>query len=232
MTETITLDPSLHALWRWKWLVLAGAILCSAVAAGVTYATPDRYTTTALVEVGRVMGEQLEDPFAVAQTLNSPGFQAAMRARARGSLPGSVSAEALTGGQGRLEHPTLVRLTATAAAPDLAVTAGQTAVDELAARHKQRFEEALAGYREHERVLAGAIDPAAQRELSELRARLASPIFTAETRVKDPFPVPAAPVAKNTLFAAGIAFVVGLAILSLVVMAIAQVKSPHDRPRV
>jgi hypothetical protein len=218
VTETISLDPSLHALWRRKWLVLAGALVCAAIAAGVTMATPARYQTSALVEVGRVMGEQLEDPYAVAQTINSAGFRAATREQA-----GNVTAEALTGGQGRLERPTLVRVTASGARAEQAVAAGQAAVDELARRHKERFEAAIAGYREHERVLAGSSDPAAQRELYDLRARLASPIFTAETGVKDPFPVPSSPVPKNTLVTAGIAFVVGLAILALLVMALAQV---------
>ena len=224
MTETISLDPSLHALWRRKWLVLVGAIVCSAVAAGITMATTARYQTTALVEVGRVMGEQLEDPYAVAQTINSAGFRAAMREKA-----GNVAAEALTGGQGRLERPTLVRVTASGISADQAVAVGQAAVDELAARHKERFAAAIAGYREQERVLAGSPDPAAQRELYDLRARLASPIFTAQTGVKDPFPVPSAPLPKNTLAAAGIAFVVSLAILALLVMALAQASLPSSR---
>ena len=226
MSATIELEDSLRAVWRWKWLVLAGAVLAAAIAAGVAVSAPPRYTTTALVEIGRVMGEQIEDPFAAAQTINSQGFQSAMRARAGGAPAGTVQAEALTGGQGRLEHPTLVRVTATAPSAEQAVAAGRAAVDELVARHAERFDRSVAVHREYEGVLEAAADPASRKELFELRARLASPVFTAPTGAKDPFPVPAAPAPKDTLLSAGVAFLVSLAILVLFVVAIAQVRRP------
>jgi hypothetical protein len=231
VTETITLDPSFEALWRRKWLVLGGALVCAAVVAAATLVPPARYTTSALVEVGRVMGEQLEVPFSVSQTVYSPGFRGAVRAKSSG---GSVTAEALTGGQGRLEHPTLVRLAATGGSPEAAVAAGQAAADEIAARHKSLFDRAVAGYREQERLLAVAGEPgpgaaSPSRELLDLRARLASPITTAETALKDAFPVPSAPVPRNTATAAGIGFAVSLAILALLVMAFAQIRPPAGR---
>ena len=224
MTETIELDTSLRAVWRWKWLVLAGAVVAAAIVAGLSASTPPRYTTTALVEVGRVMGEELEDAFAVAQTINSSGFQTAMRARAGGPVPGSIQAEALTGGQGRLEHPTLVRVTASAPSAEAAVGVGQAAIAEIVARHTERYDQSLAVHREYERVLEAAVaDPVARKELFELRARLASPVFTAPTSAKDPFPTPTAPAPKDTLLSAAVAFAVTLAILVLLVVALAQV---------
>jgi hypothetical protein len=226
VSEAIELDLSLRALWRWKWLVLAGAIAAAAVAAGVAAAAAPRYTTTALVEVGRVMGEELEDAFAVAQSVYSQGFPQAVGARV--SLPGSVSAEALTGGQGRLEHPTLVRVTATAPTADGAVALGRATVDELTARHKERFDAAVAPYRENEKRLAGSPDPAAQKDLYDLSARLMSPVFTEPTHLKDPFPVPAAPEPKNAALAGGVAFAVSLAVLVLLVVALAQVGAPRE----
>jgi hypothetical protein len=223
VNETIELDTSLRAVWRWKWLVLAGAVVAAAIVAGLSASATPRYTTTALVGVGRVMGEELEDAFAVAQTINSPGFQAAMRARAGGPVPGTVQAEALTGGQGRLEHPTLVRITASAPSAEAAVAAGQAAVAELVARHAERYDQSVAVHREYERVLEAAADPTARKELFELRARLVSPVFTAPTAAKDAFPTPAAPVPKDTLLSASVAFAVTLAILVLLVVALAQV---------
>lgn len=230
MSETVELDLSLRELWRRKWLVLAGALLAAAVAAGLAAAAAPRYTTTTLVEVGRVMGDELEDAFAVAQTINSPAFQAAARGRANGA-GGSVQAEALTGGQGRLEHPTLVRVTATAATADAAAAIGKAAVDEIVARHKERFDAAISGFRETERVLAAGGDPpadaAARKDLLELRAKLGSPIFTEPTHAKDPFPA-ASPQPKNVAISAGVAFAVALAILVLLVVALAQVRTPRE----
>lgn len=221
MTDRIELDASIAAVLRRKWLILGGGVVCAALAAGYTLLGPPRYTTTALVEVGRVMGAELEDAFAIAQTVNSPGFQAAARARA-GSLAGAVTAEALTGGQGRLEHPTLVRITATADAPGTAVAAGNAAVAELLDRQSQRFDASIAGYREQEKTLV-ALGADGQKDLAELRARMSSPISTAKTNVTDPFPVPAAPAPRDTAVAALVAFLVGLAMLTLVVVALAQV---------
>ena len=234
MSELVELDLSLQELWRRKWLVLAGALLVAGITAGVTLTTPAKYSTTALVEVGRVMGDELEDAFAVAQTINSPGFQTAARKRASGAGSGSVLAEALTGGQGRIEHPTLVRVTATATSAQDAVALGTAAADELAARHHERFDDAVRGYREYENVLAatgetssnGAVDPVARKELFELRAKLASPVFTEATHLKDPFPL-ATPQPRNALLSAAVAFVVSLAVLVLLVVALAQVKTPR-----
>jgi uncharacterized protein involved in exopolysaccharide biosynthesis len=234
VSEIVELDLSLRALWRWKWLVLAGAVIAAAVAAGVTSFSPPRYTTTALVEIGRVMGDELEDAFAVAQTVNSTGFQASMRQHAGSALPGTVSAEALTGGQGRLEHPTLVRVTATASTADGAVALGKAAVDELVATHQQRFDQSIAGYRDTEHMLAatgepatGPADPVARKELYELRAKLGAPVSTEPTHAKYPFPTPTAPEPKNTALAAGVAFVVSLAVLVLFVVALAQMRAPR-----
>jgi hypothetical protein len=232
VSEIVELDASLAALWRRKWLVLAGAVLAAAVAGGVAAASAPRYTTTALVEVGRVMGDELEDAFAVAQTINSAGFQDAMRKRAGGPLPGSVSAEALTGGQGRLEHPTLVRLTATSATAEGAVALGRAAADEIVARHAERFDGAISGYRDYERVLAATgeaapADAASRKDLFDLRAKLASPVFTAPTRLEDPFPTPSAPEPKNAALSAAVAFAVAFAVLVLLVVALAQAGAPR-----
>jgi hypothetical protein len=184
------------------------------------------------------MGEELEDAYAVAETVKSAGFQAAAHTRSNAPVRGHVSADALTGGQGRTEHPILVKISAWGGTPQAAVAAGQGALDELLARHKERFAQAVDGYRQYEKILAAAAEPAggapadatARRDLGELRARLASPIVTAETRLVDPFPVPSAPVARNTASSAGIAFAVAAAILTLLVLALGQVGSrgPED----
>ncbi len=227
MTDTIELDSSLRAVWRSKWLLLAGAVVCAAAAAGWTMLGPPRYTTSALVSMGKVMGEEIEDPYAVAQTINSPGFLAAVKART-GNAGGSVNAEALTGGQGRLERPTLLRITATAPTADQATVVGQAAVDELVERHRKRFEASVASYREFEKVLAasgepatGAADPIARRDLFELRAKLGSPVFTGQTEARDSFPAATA-VPRNTGVAAGVGFVTSLAILVLLAIAVGQ----------
>lgn len=230
MNDTIEFDAGLGAVWRWKWLLITGALACAALAAGWTLLGPPRFTTSALVSTGRVMGEELEDPYAVAQTINSPGFLGAVRARTP-NTPGSLSAEALTGGQGRLERPTLVRITASAPTAEHAGAIGQAAVDELVERHRERYDTSVASYRDYEKVLAtagepatgAAADPVARRDLFELRAKLQSPVFTSRTETRDAFP-PAVAVGRNTAVAAGVAFASSLAILVLVALAIGQVR--------
>lgn len=222
VSQAIELEPGLRALWRWKWLVLAGALVAAAIAAGVTMLGPDVFRTSALVEVGRVMGEPLEDPFAVAELVESAGFQQAAGARAGGArVAGRVEATAVTGGQGRAERPVFVRVTATGTTPEEAVRAGQAAVDELLARHRDRYAKAEAAWRETERLFAEA---SASRDLGEVRAKLASPTTTAETRLTDAFPVPASPITRNTAATAAVAFAVALAILSLLALAVGSVR--------
>ena len=225
MNDAIELDSSLRALWRWKWLVLIGAAVAAAIAAGISLAKPERYETSTLVEVGRVMDRELEDAYAVAATINSPGFQSAAQARAGGApAAGRVSAEAVTGGQGRAEHPVLVRIHAWGATPQEAVAAGQAALDELLARHADRFSRAVAPYRASEDLLQSSPEPSALRELGELRARLSNPLVTGNTRAVDPFPIPASPVPRGTAAKAGVAFAVAAAVLALLVLALAQVR--------
>jgi hypothetical protein len=239
VSETIELDASLRELWRRKWLVLLGALAVAAVTAGISLSAPTRYQTSALVQIGRVMGDDLENAYAVAETIKSEGFQAAATARSEAPVRGRVSAEALTGGQGRTEHPILVRISAWGPTPQAAVAAGESAFDELIARHGERFASALEGYREYEKLLAaaaepaaGPADPVARRDLGELRARLASPTTTAKTRLVDPFPVPGAPVPRNTAASAGVAFLVTAAILTLLVLAVGQIRGAGRRPSV
>jgi len=228
----VEIDLGLRELWRRKWLVIGGALVAAAVAAGAASLAAPRVSTSTLVRVGRVMGDELDDAFAVAQTVNSPGFQAAARQRA-GGVSGTVTAEALTGGQGRLEHPTLVRITATSTAAEPAIALGNASVAELVARHAERFDASVAGFRAYEKVLAstgepaaGAADPSARKELYELRAKLEAPVYTAPTAATDPFP-PAVAQPKNAALAAGVAFAVSLAILVLLVLALAQVRAPR-----
>jgi len=223
VTEAIELDPGIEAVWRRRWLLFVAALVCGALAAGYTLLSRPVYTTSTLVEVGRVMGDELEDAYAVAQMVNSPAFQQAAASRRSGSANGVVTAEALTGGQGRLEHPTLVRITASADSPGSAVDAGQAAAAELTARHKIRFDSAVAGFREQARILGANPASEVSGDLLTLQAKLASPIYTSETRLEDPFPTPSAPVPRNTWIAAAVGFLVGLAVLTLLVAAYGQV---------
>jgi hypothetical protein len=232
VSETIELEASLRELWRRKWLVLAGAALAAVIAGAFTLATPAHYQTTTIVKIGRVMGTDLDDSYAVAEMVKSAGFQLAAQARAEGTrVAGRVSAQVTTGGQGRAEHPVNVAITGSGETPHEAVAAGQAAVDELIARHAEIFSKTVASYREYEQVLAaaaeppvGPADPIARRELWELRAGLNAPIKTAETRAEDPFPVPSAPVPRNTAMAAAVAFASVAAVLALLVLALAPLR--------
>lgn len=230
MNDTLELEASLKALRRWKWLVLLVALGAGLATAAVQMAAAPRYSTSTLIRVGRVMDKEIDDVYAVAEMMDGPGFRAAMRERAGGPLTGSIDATALTGGQGRLEHPIMIRLTATAPTAQEAVAVGQAAVDELIARHKALFDKSIVGWREYEKVLAatgepvsGPADAEARRQLFELRAKLSSPVTTSETASVDPLPTPTAPAPKNTLVSAAVASAATLAILILFVVAFAQV---------
>jgi hypothetical protein len=217
------IDAALSALWKQKWWMAIAAIVAAGAAAAIASLGADRYQTTALLEVGRVLGEPIDDPWAVAKMLESEAFRGTVAEHA-GTRPPRIAADAVTAGQGRGEHPVLVRVTGSGESPQEAVAAGDAVVAEILARHKVRYEQALAVHRAHQDALAAAAskDPQAQREMLELASKLGSPVLTRPTSQLDPFPLPRQAVPRRIGTVAGVAALAVAAIAALVVIATAQ----------
>jgi uncharacterized protein involved in exopolysaccharide biosynthesis len=197
--ELISLDRYFSAVWRAKWFIIIATLLVGGAVAFFELRQPALYTATALIEVGRVWKEPLEDPYATAEIANSAGFIRELAAKT-GDKPAhirrSVRAETINVGPRRSRYPVLIRITATTEKGfDESERLAQAVADEILARHDKMFEEAIAPHRRREARLEERLKQSAagsdaalkiESEIDQLRANNASPAMTEKTHLADP----------------------------------------------
>jgi len=145
--EEIGLDRYFAAVWRARWLVLVGVIAAVAVMAAVEYNRPTLHSATAVIKVGQVWKEPLQDLYVTTEIANNDGFLQAVAARLgtdSASLRRRLHAETIAGGPARAPYALLVRFTAVTENSDESVRIADAAASEILARHEKLFDEALA----------------------------------------------------------------------------------------
>lgn len=154
--EEIRLDKYLAAIWRAKWLIIIGVL----AAAGISYLLANRqpalHKSTALIKIGRVWKEPLEDPYITETIINSAGFQKELAEKVGVNprqIKRSVHAETIIAGPRRARYPILVSVAATSDSADESTRLARAAADEVAARHEELFAEAMKPHAEQERRL-------------------------------------------------------------------------------
>lgn len=203
--DEIRFDRHFLAVWRAKWVILLIVLLASAVTWWLVRRQPTLHAATAVIKIGRVWKEPLEDPYITEKAAGSPGFFQELAARIGGSashLKRRIRAEVLLGGSRRDRYPVLVSIVSTAEDADEAVRLARAATDEIITRHQKRFDESLTPYRERERLLTAQLKQAAgsreaqwklELELNEVQSNNLSPIWTERTHLIEPIvaePVP------------------------------------------
>jgi hypothetical protein len=175
--EEFSLDTYLAAVWRAKWIILAGTILAAGAAAYLTSRQPSLHRATALVKIGRVWKEPLEDPYITAKVANSAGFLQALGEKEggkhRNKLKRSLSAETVVVGPRRARYPILLSVTATTEDAAESVRLALAGANEVIERHQRLFDDALKPHLAEEQRL--------DQRLKELSAR---PGTAAETLLK------------------------------------------------
>jgi hypothetical protein len=193
--EQISLDRYLRTVWRAKWFILIVTLATAGTILYLGLRQPTLYTAEALVEVGRVWKEPLEDIYTTAETANNGGFLNAL-AQKTGVRPAhlkrSIRADTVRAGPRRAQYPILVRITATTESFEESMRLAQAVADEIIARHDKLFEEALAPHRRQEERLAERVKQATgelaiklESELDQVRANNASPVMTERTHLID-----------------------------------------------
>ncbi len=198
----IRLDRYVAAVWRAKWFILLAVIAAAAILAFIGLRQPTLYTASALIEVGRVWKEPLEDSYTTAELANGAGFLSEIAKKLEvnaGRLKRSVQAITETGGPRRSQYPILVRITATTENQEEATRFAQVVADEILVRHEKLFGEALAPHQTRQtqleqrladigwqssaelRNLAATLEA----ELHEVRANNQSPTITRKTYLAD-----------------------------------------------
>jgi hypothetical protein len=199
--EEIRLDRYIQAVWRAKWFVILAVILAAGITAYLASRQPTLHKATALIKIGRVWKEPLEDPYITERVINNSGFLKELAQKTGigpSKLKRSVKAEVDIAGPRKTRYPILVSVTATAETGEDAVHFASAVADEVRARHELIFNEAMKPHldEEHrleERYKELAAQGAASRELllkveselSEVKANnsLANPNVTEKTRL-------------------------------------------------
>jgi hypothetical protein len=154
--EEIRLDKYLAAIWRAKWLIILGVLAAAAIAYMLASRQPTLHKSTALIKIGRVWKEPLEDTYITETITNSAGFQKEL-AKQIGinprQLKRSVHAETIIAGPRRSRYPILLSVAATSESTDEAVRLAQAVADGVIARHEELFDEVMKPHVERERRL-------------------------------------------------------------------------------
>lgn len=224
MSQQILLNPYLLAIWRAKWIILAVTALAALLATLIGIRQAELYTATALLEVGKVWKEPLEDPYLTVEIINSDGFihQLAEKVGAKPSeLKRRLRAEAVVGGAPRSAYAVLVKITASSENPQEAVKLAQAAAEQTIKRHLSLFDGAIESHMERQRWLErqqrelassrSALSEAAVllvRDLDEVKSANSSPTMTKRSNLISPVVAGSAsraPIARNAVVAALIA---------------------------
>jgi hypothetical protein len=234
--EEISLDRYFAALWRAKWFIIILTIIAGAAVAIIGLREPTLYTSQALIEVGRVWKEPLEDSYTTAEIAGSGGFLQEL-ASGSGLNPGrlkrSIKADVVQGGPRRAQYPILVRITATTDNSDESVRLAQVVADEVIKRHEALFDKAITPHLKQQeqieqrlKTLSSQSAPAASElelklsaELYEVKASNESPTLTEKTRLAAPV-VPGATIRpspwRNVMIAA-LATFIGACVAAIVI---------------
>ena len=154
--EELSLDKYVAAVWRAKWLIVAGVIAAAGITAFLSTREPAQHRAVAHVKIGRVWKQPLEDPYITERVINSGGFlkeAAAQIGISQHQLKRSIRAETVIAGPRRSRYPILLSITATTDNSDDSIRFAQAAADVLTARHSEIFNEAIKPHLEQERRL-------------------------------------------------------------------------------
>src|SRR5262245_9306397 len=163
--ESISADlaPYIRALWKRKWFITV--IVLISVAAGLTLSLrePKIYASTALIKVGRIWNEPVEDPYILTEVMNSQPFLARVSERLSSKrrpkeLASALSADRLEGGKARNRYVYLIKITARGQIPDEAKELAKAASDQIIEESQKKFEAAFPAYADRSKTLKEKLD--------------------------------------------------------------------------
>jgi hypothetical protein len=245
--QELNLDTYARAIWRAKWIIIAAALAASAIAAFTVYSRPIQHRAVALIQIGRVWKEPLEDYFVAEKVASSPVF---LRNAATGAglnprdVRRSVAVEVIQGGPRRARYAVLLQVAATSENQDDALRFADVVVKAIIARHDAMFEEALAPHRdqqhrleERQKELAGQPSSGdllirVEHELDDVRAKntVSDGSITDKTRlIQEPSSdaVPRASLLRPTV-AAGSLTALAVALIAAIAGHFRELNRPKD----
>ena len=156
MNDEIKLDDYAACLWRAKWIIIIVVLAAGGATAIYRRRQPVAYSAQALVQVGRVWNEELEDPYVTSETVNGDGFLHDLAKHLNlkpHHIRQAIRASTITGGPQRNSHPILVRIVATTSSYEESITLARSTADQVVALHDSLFTEALAPHVNYQHTL-------------------------------------------------------------------------------
>jgi hypothetical protein len=235
MSDEVNLDKYFSALWRAKWFILVAVVAVAAVAIYLAKRQPTIYTADAIIEVGRVWKEPIEDTYITEQVVKSAGFMHDLAPKIGVKpklLRNSIQSEAIIVGPRVSRYPILLKITASAESESEAIRLTQAVADELISRHEKLFNEAIAPRLSRQQKLEEQLkelkaQASASRELlikleddlDTTKINNSSPTMSRKTSLKEPVVASATVPAAGWRSAASAALVTVIAGVAIVALA-------------
>ena len=229
--QEITFDRYFIAVWRAKWLIIIVVLLASAATWWLAERQPSLVGARSLIKIGRVWKEPIEDPYVTEAVLNGPAsFQAiAVKLGVNPShLKRRVHSEVLIAGTRKGRYPILLSIDSTAESADEAVRIAQGVSDEVIARHEKLFDEAMAPFRERQKLIETQLKESAglrdlqsklELELNTVKSNNLSPTMTERTHLVEPIVAESSPRPSALRSVAKAALVTALASVAVAAVA-------------
>lgn len=176
MMEEVELLDYWNAVRRSWRLVASGTVACALTAFVVCLVLPKTYVTTIDLIIGEVWNTPIEDPYRVAELVNSKSFLV----KAKEKVPAlmetvdemdrkqMVSAETVEGGTGPSgKKAILVKVITKGRTPKQAVDLARAVADLIVQEYQSRYEQMLAQYETYEKDLGSQIG-ALRRDIDDL----------------------------------------------------------------
>jgi uncharacterized protein involved in exopolysaccharide biosynthesis len=163
--ESISADlaPYIRAIWKRKWFITVIVLLSAAISLTLGLREPKVFAATALIKVGRIWSEPVEDPYILTEIMNSQPFLARVSERLSGNrrpkeLASALSAERLEGGRARNRYVYLIRITARGGTPEEAKELAKAAADQTIEESQKKFDAAFPAYEARSKTLKEKLD--------------------------------------------------------------------------
>ena len=173
--EQIELIDYLRVIGKKKWLIGGGVLLCAGGALAISLLIPKVYQTSLQLQIGKVWGKSVEDPYRVSEIINSEPFIEKIREKLKihetayemkeKKIVFARTIEARANGPET--YPILLDITARGPSPEQVIRIADTVAEFIVQDHDERFNELINKYYLYENELQNQVK-AIRKDISEL----------------------------------------------------------------
>jgi len=161
MEDEIELIDLLHIIWSRRKFIISTTLILMVIAGGISQVLPEKYETTALIQVGRVWEKEIENPYLTREWINSDAFLSQIIEKlSLGITPQQmrekkrIQAEVLESGPSGKRVPLLLSVRVYHEVPQQTVNIAEMVGSLLIEKHGLRFQERLREYKVYEEGLS------------------------------------------------------------------------------